>query len=471
MTGSKTRLGLKYRLIFYFGGFLFATTSYIVGLLAFGMESASWGDIELYKTLLRDLFDSFQSHSISFFIWQAICISIAGVIGHLFDQEVYHRRKAELRANIDGVTEIYNHRYFQERLCAEIERASRYDHTLSVIMLDLDNFKSFNDTWGHQEGDRLLKWFGAICDKCIRNIDVLARYGGEEFVVILPETDSKEALEVAERIRQATQKHSQIAFGQNKVTTVSAGVASYPQHGQTHHGLVLNADAALYYAKQRGKNHCFIYEEECHRSYRATASHVKPLLYEEDMEAIEALAAAADAKDSHMRGHSTAVMQMSIAVGEGLGMSAEEISNLRAAALLHDLGRIGTPEEILSKPGPLENDEWKMIENHAKLGSRILKHVQQMGSIIPGVKHHHERYDGKGYPNGLSGKNIPLLARIIAIADAYDAMTNSRSYRKALSVEEALDELRRGAGTQFDPELVELFIAQLQAEPKKSEAA
>ncbi|MCL5104683.1 MAG: diguanylate cyclase [Armatimonadetes bacterium] len=471
MTGGKNNLGLKYRAVFYAFGVAFGTASYIVGLLAFGMESASWGDLELYKHLLRDLIFSFRSHSLSFFIWLIICTAISGVIGHLFDQEVYHRRKAEIRANIDGVTEIYNHRYFQERLCAEIERASRYGRTLSVIMLDLDNFKSFNDTWGHQEGDRLLKWFATVCDKCIRNIDVLARYGGEEFVVILPETDTKEALDVAERIRHSTQKQSQTVFGRNKVTTVSAGVASYPQHAQTHHALVLNADAALYYAKQRGKNCCFVYEEECHRSYRVTAGHIQPLLRDDDMEAMEALAAAADAKDSHMKGHSMSVMRMAVTLGEGLSMSAEEMSNLRAAALLHDLGRIGTPEEILSKPGPLASEEWKKIENHAKLGSRILKHVQQMGSIVPGVKHHHERYDGKGYPNGLSGKNIPLLARIIAIADAYDAMTSARSYREALSTEEAIEELRRGSGNQFDPDLVKTFIAQLKAGAAKDEAA
>lgn len=459
MPNKELRLSLRYRLIFYLGGSIFATVSYIAGLWAYGAESASWGDVQLSQALLRDLTAKFNSHLLTFIGWEIICTVFAVGIGYLFDKEVYYRRKAEEKANVDGLTDTYNHRYFQDRLNSEMERASRYERPLSLIMLDLDNFKAFNDTWGHQEGDKLLKWFADTCNKCIRGIDILARYGGEEFVVILPETSTEEAIAVADRIRQTTQDQSSMVFSKSKETTVSAGVASFPLHATTRHALVLNADVALYYAKLQGRNRCVVYEEKCHKTYRTKPELVKTLLSDDDMGAIEALGAVVDAREPHSKGHSVSVMRMAVMLAETMGLCAEETNNLRAAALLHDLGKIGTPEEVLGKVEPLQGDEWQQIENHAGLGSSILKRVQQMGnSISIGVKHHHERYDGKGYPNGLTGKNIPLFARIIAIADAFDAMTNARSYRQALTADEALEELRRCSGTQFDPELVEMFI-------------
>ncbi|MGB9620067.1 MAG: bifunctional diguanylate cyclase/phosphohydrolase, partial [Armatimonadota bacterium] len=265
------------------------------------------------------------------------------------------------------------------------------------------------------------------------------------------------------------------AFGSDRGATVSAGVACYPKHGFTRHGLLLSADAALYAAKLGGKNQCHIYQRDSHQTYRATSSHVHPAMAsaDDDLEAIETLGATVDARDSYAHGHSLAVCRHAAMLGEKLGMSSQEIGNLRVAALLHDIGKLGTPRKILEKDTPLESSEWKMIENHAGLGSRILMRLQQMSPIGIGVKHHHERYDGKGYPNGLAGKNIPLMSRIIAIADAYDAMTNQRSYRPAMTQQQAIEELRKCSGTQFDPELVEVFIESLaeQAPQAEQEAA
>lgn len=469
MTEEPVVLRLRYRVLCYAGGTIFAITSYIAGVWAYGVEAANWGQAQVYQALMTDLGYCFRSHTLTLFIWEVICVAVAGAMGHLLDRETFYRRQAEQRANIDGVTEIYNHRYFQERLNSEIERASRYDHTLSVILLDLDNFKSFNDSWGHQEGDRLLKWFASVCSECVRTMDVLARYGGEEFIVILPETGYAEALSVAERIREAAERQIPIDFDRNRGVTVSAGIATFPLHASSRHALILCADAALYSAKHAGKNRCMTYNESCNRLCHTTTTHVEALLATDDLSAIEALAGVIDARDWHMRGHSHAVMQMSVALGYKLGMTAQEIDDLRSAALLHDLGKIGTPEEVLGKKTPLNDAEHEQIRSHAYLGSQILNRVQQMSAILPGVKHHHERFDGKGYPNGLAGKGIPLLARVIAIADAYDAMTSPRSYKASMNPEQALAEIQHCAGSQFDPELVRIFIEVMQT--RQDEAA
>ncbi|MBI2842283.1 MAG: diguanylate cyclase [Armatimonadetes bacterium] len=458
--GTEKRV-VSYRLISYFAGLAFAVSTYILGLWIYSAE-ISVIDHQPVPDLWPLIRTGIPSHPVTFFGWIVLTTLLAVAIGHLFDRQVFFRRAAEMKANVDGLTGMYNHRYFQDRLTAEIERAQRYNRRLSLVILDLDDFKNFNDQRGHQEGDRLLRCFAGLCKSLIRAIDVPARYGGEEFVIIMPETGPEEARSVADRIRQELAAGLNSKFPDGPNVTLSAGIASYPEHAQTRHTLVLNADTALYFAKKSGKNKAVVYEEAFKKIYCATSDHLKALLYDKNTGAIEALSAAVDAKDHYTRGHSDAVTRYSMALARRLGISGDEMANLRAAALLHDIGKIGTPDSILQKPGPLQMDEWQVIEDHPKIGSDILEKVQQMNSIVPGVRHHHERFDGLGYPSGLSGQNIPLIARIIALADAYDAMVSRRNYRDALSHEEAMDEIRRCAGTQFDPELVVLFLQSMQ---------
>jgi len=455
---EQPRLG--YKLTFYVGSLAFAIVTYLFGNWAYRLEAASWVDARSSLTLHEVLESVLPMHLFTFIAWCVWCLALAMLLGYLFDREVRFRCSAEEKANIDGLTELYNHRYFQDRIYTEIERARRYERPLSLIMLDVDDFKAFNDRHGHQEGDRLLSWFGQTCASALREIDVCARYGGEEFAVILPETPLQEAMSVAQRILEAVREGSKSKFAQQ--ATVSAGVASFPEHGQARHTLILSADVALYFAKHSGKDKACAYQASLTKIYRTTPERLSVLLSEDDIGAIEALSAAVDAKDHTQSSHSESVTRYALGLADRLGLPQNDLESLRAAALLHDIGKLGMPDKVLRKKGPLQLDEWRHIENHPKMGSQILERVQQLNSIVPTVRHHHERFDGHGYPSGLSGKDIPLMARIIAIADAFDAMISDRSYRNALDPERALEEIKRCAGTQFDPELVEAFVMMVQ---------
>lgn len=247
-----------YRLLFYVGGIVFALVSYIAGVWSFSMESATWG----LAAFSGNLIDHVSAHVLSFFVWAVICTGVSVIIGTLFYREFTFRIKAEKLADMDGLTGLYNHAYFQKRLDEEVDRATRHNSSLSIIMLDLDNFKIFNDTWGHQEGDRLLILFSEILHKSVRNHDIVSRYGGEEFVIILPETDGLDAITVAERIIDAARRYNSASKGDGKQVTVSAGVSTFPAHGQTKRELLANADTALYQAKNNGKNQALAFTSD-----------------------------------------------------------------------------------------------------------------------------------------------------------------------------------------------------------------
>ena len=382
----------------------------------------------------------------------------AGIIienAHLFTQ-------AQVRANTDELTGLYNHRHFHERLEQEIARGSRFGTTFSLIMLDIDLFKSYNDIYGHLAGDQVLRKIGHYIGSSIRSIDLAFRYGGEEFGIILPEARLDDAYKVAERIRKTIESKTS---SRAMPITASLGVANWPNDGVMKEEIIGRADAALYQSKQTGRNRTCLSSDilKPETPLIGTELEAKPRA----LSIIYALAATVDAKDSYTYGHSRKVSEYAVAMSEALKLSQDRMRTIRAAGLLHDIGKVGVPDSILNKKVPLVDEEWKPIKAHPELGVEILRHVIDLVNCLPAIMHHHERYDGRGYPTGLKGDKIPEEARILAIADAYDAMISPRPYRERLSSEKAINELRRCAGTQFDPELVDIFCSIIRpAQPK-----
>ncbi len=361
--------------------------------------------------------------------------------------------QATIRATTDGLTELYNHRHFHERLEQEIARGSRFGTMFSLIILDIDLFKTYNDIYGHLAGDQILRNLAEYIEGSIRSLDMAFRYGGEEFTIILPETRLDDAYNVAERIRKRVERKMSSRV---MPLTISLGMASWPADGVTKEEIIASADAALYRSKQTGRNRTCLSSDVMKREVPLEGT--DSLAQRGALSIIYALAATVDAKDHYTYGHSKKVSEYAVALAEALNMPRDRIGIIRAAALLHDIGKIGVPDSILNKQGPLTETEWEPIKEHPQLGVEILRHVIDLVNCLPAILHHHEHYDGSGYPFGLQSDNIPMEARILAIADAYDAITSLRPYRKRLPSPEALAELKRCAGTQFDAEIVDVFI-------------
>jgi len=361
--------------------------------------------------------------------------------------------KAEQRARIDELTGLFNRRHFDERVKQEIDRHSRYRGMLSLLLLDLDFFKDYNDKKGHLAGDKVLAQVGRLIEMSVRNVDVAFRYGGDEFAILLPQATADDAFVVAERIRERVAGE----MGRKQAgITISLGLASWPSDGVTPDEIFNAADRALYYAKRTGGNRTSVVSKMMPSLTEAGVPGVD--VERESLSTIYALAATIEARDPYTYGHSRKVGRYGVALAEALGLPSEKVAIVSTAALLHDIGKIGIPDEVLNKVGALEPGEWELIKSHSELSAAIVGHVPSLIPCLPAILHHQERWDGTGYPSGLKGEAIPLEARILAVADTFDAMTSSRPYRGPLPYKEVLEELKRCAGSQLDPKLVEAFL-------------
>ncbi|MGC8862484.1 MAG: bifunctional diguanylate cyclase/phosphohydrolase [Armatimonadota bacterium] len=388
-----------------------------------------------------------------------LCAVIAAVgFGYLSN------RALALRAHRDELTGLYNHGYLQDYLRSQVQLAERYDRPLAVIMVDIDHFKFVNDSHGHATGDAVLKALAQTMLRTMRATDVAARYGGEEFVVVMPETDLPQALAAAERLRAAVQELTVPVVGLKgqprtavELTfTVSLGVASYPDDGRSAPELLEAADAGLMEAKRTRNTVCAyrdVVKDAESKQKRITA--LGGFLRDSSIATIRPLVTAIDTREPGSVLHSQKTAEFAVAIGREMGLTTHELAHACKAALLHDVGMIGVPDQILTKSDKLTSEELSVVRQHCRLGADIILQSPQLAVVADIVLHHHERWDGQGYPAGLAGNKIPLAARIIAVADSLDAMTSPRSYKKAMSLQQALEELRAQSGKQFDPDVVE----------------
>jgi len=421
-------------------------------------------------------------------------------------------QKAQEQAITDGLTGVKTHRFFMESLSAEWKRSTRAGRAFALVLMDLDRFKFVNDFYGHLEGDLVLQRVGHILETNCRRSDVVARYGGDEFVILMPETTMEHARQLASKLRGWVSADPLL---REKNISASFGIASYPLHGSSPQELIQVADASMYLSKHQGGNtvstadhfdpneakkwkrdvleaylgvtlkrlfatgpEAFeeIYQRltqfteslaatEPSNGKPANAQPVAPSLPQSVLDTVTSLAFAIDAKDHYTQGHSQKVAAYAALIAEAMNMSDAEIEEIRLGAVLHDIGKVGIPENILNKSGPLNPEEWETMKSHVKFGAKILEPLTPLARVREMVLHHHEYFDGSGYPEAFAGEQIPLGARIIAIADAYDTITSDRTYKKARTAGDALAELERCANAQFDGSIVTVFVRAMRQLP------
>ena len=348
----------------------------------------------------------------------------------------------------DELTGLYNRSYCGVYL----RRDGVLGEERGFLYMDMDNFKLYNDLYGEQTGDRILQWCAKRFLDNVENGEVF-RVGSNEFLVSVPETGKDALVELAEKLTRAVQENATNKPQVMQPITFSVGVAWYPGLAADALELFQQSKRAAFYAKRNGKDRIQVYEGGINEE-----SQDKETGYEQVAPTVYALVAAIDAKDSFTFQHSTNVSQYAVLLAQKLGLSRNDIQTVKVAGLLHDIGKIGIPESILKKAGKLTNEEYEIMKSHVEKSIEMIHYLPNMNYVIPAVVSHHERYDGKGYPRGIKGEEIPFLGRILAVCDSFDAMISKRAYKEPLSVEYAMGELEKNKGTQFDPEVADAFI-------------
>ncbi len=379
---------------------------------------------------------------------------LAAVMAERRELEQRKQERILALATTDPVTALPNHRAVIGRFDQELERAQRYDRACSLLFLDLDHFKALNDGYGHAVGDAVLREFADLMRTQLRGMDTVGRWGGEEFVVILPELSAEDVLHLAEEIRTTVAAHT-FHVGGGVHLTCSVGLASYPVHAQDREGLLRAADQAMYGAKRFGRNQVRATNDPAVLAL-FTASPPEGGREEAALVGmVEALVILVEARDYSTGHHSHQVADLVLQLALTLGVPVSETQMLVLAGRLHDVGKVAVPDIVLQKPGALTQKEWALMQTHPMVGADVVGHIPALRPLAPVIRAHHERWDGQGYPDQLAGEAIPFGARILMVVDAYLAMIVDRPYRKACAPAAALTELRRCAGSQFDPQVVE----------------
>ena len=398
-------------------------------------------------------------------------------------------QKLQQQSITDGLTGIKTRRFFLENLQTEWKRASRSGRPFSVVLIDLDKFKEVNDTAGHLEGDLVLARVGRLLEQKCRQSNVVARYGGDEFVILMPETGAEQAQILSERLRLWLATDPML---NERHITGSFGVGTFPVHGASMEEVIRVADAGMYVSKRAGGN-CVSIAEEYLNSGGAVAqrqlltAYIEGFLQREHtgpesvqeltatltkmcdttdsreslMEALFALSRASEGREEHASGHGTGCAREVEVLGKELGMGEDELRDVVYAARVHDLGKLTLPEKILCKPGPLTEDEFYLVKMHPLVGAEIVSCIPESERLQEIIKHHHEHFDGSGYPDGLRGEQIPLGPRMQYVVDCYLTMMTDRPFAPGVSRDQAIAELERCSGTQFDGMLVRLYLAHL----------